>query len=290
MRNKTNVACVILNYNDAVRTKKLVERIIEYNNLNLVIVVDNNSSDDSVAILKSIQNDKYKLIKSHSNGGYGAGNNIGLDYADSVGMEYVIIANPDVIFSEECIEQMLITIKKYPNCAILGAKEICMGVSGWKYTSGLNDVLSASLLFNKLLKARYYSEKYFNDGKIKKVDLVPGCFLMVDLKKMLLIGKYDEEFFLYEEEKVLYKKSSDYGFDSLIDTSVSFEHNHIDDDNIKIIELLKGKKRLLCSKYLYLKKYRRFNSVCLFLSRVFFLYAYIEMAIYGGVLKMKKGR
>lgn len=281
------VACVILNYNDSIRTKKLVEKIIYFKNIDIIIVVDNNSNDDSLNRLKSINCDKYKLIESSKNGGYGAGNNLGLEYANLIGIDYVIIANPDVNFSELCIDQLIKTMKKNPNCAILSAKETKLGVSGWKYTSSLHDVLSASLILNKLLKSRYYAKEYFESGDVVKVDIVPGCFLMVDLEKIILIDKYDEDFFLYEEEKILCKKTIDKGFDSLIDTSVSFEHNHGIDKHINIKRMLIGKKRLLQSKYLYLKKYRKFNSLLLLASNVFFLCTYIEMFIYAILLKIK---
>ena len=46
------LSCVILNYNDAETTEKLVKQIADYNVLHQIIVVDNASTDDSLERLK----------------------------------------------------------------------------------------------------------------------------------------------------------------------------------------------------------------------------------------------
>lgn len=47
------LSCVILNYNDAETTEKLVKQIVDYNVLHQIIVVDNASTDDSLERLKN---------------------------------------------------------------------------------------------------------------------------------------------------------------------------------------------------------------------------------------------
>ena len=48
------INCVILNYNDADTTGKLVRQILEYDSLNQIVVVDNASTDDSAERLKEL--------------------------------------------------------------------------------------------------------------------------------------------------------------------------------------------------------------------------------------------
>ena len=52
------LSCVILNYNDAETTEKLVKQIADYNVLHQIIVVDNASTDDSLERLKKLEADQ----------------------------------------------------------------------------------------------------------------------------------------------------------------------------------------------------------------------------------------
>ena len=88
-----STAAVILNYNDADTTIEAVERIRDFCTIDHVIVVDNASTDDSAARIGSFlygleeerpedaEEQRYMLVISDKNGGYGYGNNIGVRYA-----------------------------------------------------------------------------------------------------------------------------------------------------------------------------------------------------------------
>lgn len=280
-------ACVIVNYNDWKRTLDLVQRIVNYNSLAYIIVVNNASTDESKEKLIAYNHPKYIYLESDKNGGYGYGNNIGIRKAHEIGSDYILIANPDVEFSDQCVEHMLHTLLCFPKCAVIGAKETYLGTYGWRYTSGLDDVLSASLILNKIFHKRYYNKKYFENKKCVSVDIIPGCFLLTRADIMIKYGMYDEDFFLYEEEKVLYKKFYDAGYISLLDLNASFEHHHIEDSKQGIKKCLITKCRLIKSKRLFLKKYRRFNNIQLKASDLFFSICIFEMLVYSILRKIR---
>ena len=103
------LSCVILNYNDAETTEKLVKQIADYNVLHQIIVVDNASTDDSLERLKKLEADqpgRLHVLSADHNGGYGSGNNLGVRYAAGQGgATHVLIANPDVVFSEQSLDR-----------------------------------------------------------------------------------------------------------------------------------------------------------------------------------------
>ena len=79
------LSCVILNYNDAETTEKLVIQNAHYDVLRQNIVVDNASTDDSLERLRKLESDanasqscKVRVISADHNGGYGSGNNLGV--------------------------------------------------------------------------------------------------------------------------------------------------------------------------------------------------------------------
>ena len=93
---------VILNYNDYFTVIDYVERIKNYKSIDKIIIVDNSSTDDSVKVLSSLVNDNISLVTVKKNGGYAAGNNVGIKYAlekfDDI--DAIIISNPDIIISD----------------------------------------------------------------------------------------------------------------------------------------------------------------------------------------------
>ncbi len=281
------VACIIVNYNDSLRTKKLVENIQFFGSIDFIIVVDNCSSDNSCSVLETIKSDKYYFIKSPRNGGYGAGNNCGARKAFDLGADYILIANPDVCFSNECVLHMEQTMADNPSCAIVGAKEVKLGTWAWRYTSAFYDVLSTSLFFNKILKKRCYPKEYFSNKDCVEADVIPGCFLLVDLTKFLEVGGYDESIFLYEEEKTLYCKFKN-RYVSIVDLCVEYEHNHVESHSYTLKSMLLGKKRLIAGRLTFLKYYRNFNSLQLLLARIFFGLTLVEMLLWNFSRKIIK--
>ena len=91
------IGCVVLNYNDYKTTTDFVLRVKEMKSIDLIVVVDNYSTDDSFHQLLSLESEKVHVIQSSKNGGYGYGNNVGIEYLKGK-VDYILIANPDVEF------------------------------------------------------------------------------------------------------------------------------------------------------------------------------------------------
>lgn len=285
MGDRLKVGCIIVNYNNYERTIKLATSICSYRAIDHIIIVDNKSTDISVDKLKEIENSKIELIISKKNVGYGAGNNLGIIKAEELGCKYIFIANPDVEFSENCISDMINKMEINDTCAIMGAKEEYLSVYAWKYMSDIPDILCSSILFNKILRNyRYYKKDYFKGSGVKQADVIPGCFFVLRTKSIKNIGYYDERFFLYEEEKVLYKKISDKGYLSLVDLDVSYEHMHIEHPKSDVSSYMRTKRHLLNSKMLFLTEYRHISNIKKNFAQLIFTYAKVEMYIYAKIL------
>lgn len=112
----TNICAVILNYNDAQTTMKLTESWKNSKVIRNIIIVDNCSTDDSWEKLGEFKEEfasdhpddpdkvQLHLFRTTENGGYGSGNQAGIDYAvQYLEPDYIIIANPDVQVSDACI-------------------------------------------------------------------------------------------------------------------------------------------------------------------------------------------
>lgn len=227
-----NLSCVILNYNDADTVGKLVRRIRDYKILGQIVIVDNASTDGSMEKLEPLRGGNVSVIRAEKNGGYGAGNNLGVRYAAEHGnAAHVLIANPDVFFSEGCLIKMLRVFRNHPDVGIVAAVMHDAGYgklrNGWRLHGFVGELLSmgpvSRRLFGRFLD---YPKSRFRGRKAAYVDAVHGSMLMVDTEKFLGCGGYDEGIFLYQEEAVLGQRMRAFGGRTALLLNCSYRHEH----------------------------------------------------------------
>ena len=222
------IGCVILNYNDSVTTLKLLNRIKDMSSINHIVIVDNKSTDDSFTRMKLYDSERVHVIQSDKNGGYGYGNNYGITYLkDNYPCDYILIANPDVIFEENIIQKM---ISEFDDKTVIvapltldshGNKQLPIA---WKVPGVKDYFLFSSIVFNKLFKPLQYSKNYFKKD-ICYVDCVQGSLFMLN-NNLIQDKLYDENIFLFFEESCIGKKFKDKGYTTKLVTNVTYIHNH----------------------------------------------------------------
>lgn len=219
-------ACIVLNYNDSVTTVKLLKRIYSFSVFSLILVVDNCSTDDSFDVLSQYADKKVKVVRSPRNGGYGFGNNFGMDYCYKLGYQYAVVTNPDVNFREETVQKLLEKIELCTTAAMIAPKQLDINkkqisMIAWKIPS----VLEACIYpwaSHKIL----YDKEYIEQNDCVEVDCVPGAFFLVNLEKMKEIGGYDENIFMYCEESLIGIKIRNAGFKTVLLSSDYYIHEH----------------------------------------------------------------
>lgn len=283
MQGKTG--CVILNYNDADTTQSLIEKIKDYSSINNIVIVDNESTDDSFQRLLTLANEKIYVIKSEKNGGYGYGNNIGVEYAYTIlRCEFVLIANPDVIFANDTIKNMVDYMSMNEFVGVIAPRQldICGNVIrdvAWKIPTIFQYIVSSEYFIGKYSLQFHYSPTYFSEKKPYIVDAVPGSFLLVRGEAFHKSGGYDPEMFLYCEETTLGQKMKNLHYLTVLLNNEEYVHHHSVSINKSIKGLYKQRKILLNSRYVFLKKYLHANIFQLFWARFFFAISSAENVI-----------
>ncbi|MGO4961206.1 glycosyltransferase [Jeotgalibaca porci] len=226
------ISCVILNYNDYETTTKLINEIQDYSSLDSIVVIDNLSTDESFSKLLELRNSKVHVLQTDRNGGYGYGNNFGIKYAySSLSSDFVLIANPDVHFTNKTVEQMAGFLEGNPNYAIVAPRALTPELKNqkliaWKIQKKWDYLLSSSMIYLKYFSNKYYPEKYFLHKDAVDVDVVPGSLLMVVGKYMHQYGMYDEENFLYSEEEMLALKFMEKSLKTRLLLNTTYIHEH----------------------------------------------------------------
>lgn len=286
---KASVSCIILNYNDADTTIRLIDHSQNFDVFDKLIVVDNKSTDDSRERLLPYANDHVHVISSDKNGGYGYGNNVGLKYArDILQSEFCVIANPDVLFENEAVAALLNFIENNDSCAIAAcAQKGGARFSAWKETGLWGDLVFNSILLNRLFQPRYYPASFF-DQDVCNVYAVSGCFFMARLDALFDIGLYDEEFFLYEEEKCIAHKLKEKGWQTFLLTKYDYVHDH----SVSIGKSIKGyghaKKIVLESNLKYLRKYRAISEAAIKCIKPYYGLCVLESALWDFIRSKTK--
>lgn len=307
------INCVILNYNDADTVLGLVEEIRGYQALDQIVIVDNASTDDSwERLTRLLEHDseetqeicveedektqqmcagKIQLLRAGKNGGYGAGNNLGVRYAvKKNNADYVLIANPDVKFTESCVKALAGTLKCHPELAAVAAlmEDSSFGdtKNGWKLHGFWGELFSMGPVCRRVLKPWLnYPKQYFQGKKAVYVDAVHGSMLMVDGKKFLEAGGYDEGIFLYQEEAVLAKRFQRFGYRTALLLTQTYRHEH----SVSISKSFKGQmdrqKLRNASVLYYLKTYLNIGPVREMIAKAWFAGLAAEIWLAGALGK-----
>ena len=147
-----------------------------------IIVVDNASDDDSVEFVEKDFPD-VKLLKNKTNLGFAKANNIGISQSSG---RYICFVNSDIIVLNNCIENMISFMDDHLKVGLAGQRilnpDLSLQCSCRHFPSIWNN-LCQTLGLNKLFpKSEFFSEpfmKYWAHDKVRKVDVISGCFWMV---------------------------------------------------------------------------------------------------------------
>lgn len=158
-----------------------------------VIVIDNNSSDDTVLKIRS-SFPGVIIIENRENRGFGAANNQGLELANG---EYVLFLNPDTILPSKSVRLMLAFLKNHPSAGIVGPEQ--KGEDG-KIIFNFSRYTFRGLLEYGVEKFAPNSNLCFGLRKPYKVRFLNGGCWMIRRKALISVGGYDGRLFLYGEE------------------------------------------------------------------------------------------
>jgi GT2 family glycosyltransferase len=276
---------LVLNYNDSATTAAFVNTVKDFSNVEHVLIVDNKSTDRSVQKLNALLSSKVILLESDHNGGYGAGNNLGIRYLNSCyKSQFVLLANPDVFVDEKTIlrlEDFLRHNSDYTIAApfMMDSYGKKMKNTAFRIPSKWEYIASLDILFSKYIKSFVYPNILNENSEIKRVDALTGSLFMMNVADMLEYGMYDENVFLYCEELILGKKLAKAGKKAALLVNETFVHHHSVSVDKAFGKSLTKHKLYLKSKLYVLKNYYNANFFERLMAFVLTKISLIEVAL-----------
>lgn len=191
------VFIILLNYNgykDTLEAVKSLEKI-SYENYKIVIV-DNNSTDNSYNILKEKLGEKHYIVQSGKNGGFAFGNNIGIKFALDNDADYVLLINNDTTVKEDFLDILVSTIEKKENIG-LATGLILNYYDKDKIWFGGGDIN-----WNKFFGMHIDENKSIKEVSLKEgeITFATGCLMLIKSETLKSIGLLSEEYFMYYED------------------------------------------------------------------------------------------
>ena len=212
-----DIGIVIVNWNTCAHLQRCLETVCASQGdfEKRVVVVDNNSSDASAAMVASLY-PQVELIVNAANVGYPRGNNIGLrhlgfhaagDVRDDA-PDYALLLNPDTELPPDALARMLCFMESRPDVGVAGPKLVLMDGSldkacrrgfptplvSFYHFAGL------SRLFPKSQRFGRYNMSYADEDQDIEVDSVVGAFMLLRRAAIDRAGLLDESFFMYGED------------------------------------------------------------------------------------------
>jgi GT2 family glycosyltransferase len=179
---------IIVTYNGLSWIKKCITSISDKYS---VIIVDNNSSDDTVSYIENFH-PNIILVKQTLNLGFGAANNIGISLALKQGADFIFLLNQDAYLFPKTIEVLLEISKKHPEYGILSP--IHLNGKG----DGLDSNFSNYIKINNDLLFDALRNKYSKN--IYEVPFVNAAAWLLTRTVIEKIGGFDPIFFHYGED------------------------------------------------------------------------------------------
>jgi len=184
---KNNLTIIIVSFNSG---KVILNNLSELINSNLcnVIIVDNASTDGSQVLLKKLF-PFVKVFELSENIGYGRAANVALK---KINTDYGLLINPDVALTKN------------------GLKEV--------FESVLSSSKSAAI-FSPAVR----EEEFLKKGNIF-VEYLIGAFLLFRMDALKQAGYFEENIFLFYEEKDLEARLFEHGYKLVLQSDIYVRH------------------------------------------------------------------
>jgi GT2 family glycosyltransferase len=168
-----------------------------------VIVIDNASRDASAEMVAA-DFPAIHLIRSDSNLGFAAANNLGFQAAHG---RYIVLLNPDTQLGSGVLQTAISHMDANPSAGLAGGRLIDrdghLQPSARVFPSLLNEFLVLSGLAARFPASRLlgrFDRTWADPMQAAEVDWVPGAFTIIRHDALHSVGPFDERYFLYYEE------------------------------------------------------------------------------------------
>lgn len=175
-----------------------------------IVVLDNASTDGSADVVQ----DPVRLVPLAENLGYGGALNAVLrtlirpgDHSRSNVADYFLLLNNDILVEPETVSR-LVELAREKGPGIYGPKVLLQGRPG-RLDAAWGRITWSHVLASFAGKGARDGERY---DRVRRVQLLLGCALLVHPRVFQDVGFFDEDYFMYHEEVDLLFRAGQRGY------------------------------------------------------------------------------
>lgn len=200
-----NILSSIVLYKTSLGQLDTIINCVVKSNIDKLFLIDNSPTNELEKHIHSYNSEKLVYIFNNANLGYGAAHNIAIRKAMEANATYHVVLNPDIIFEENVISQIVDYMDKHLDVGQLLPKVV--------YPNGDLQYLCkliptpVDLIFKRFLPSKWiekrihkYQLRFTGYDKIMNIPYLSGCFMFFRVSALKDIGLFDERFFMYPED------------------------------------------------------------------------------------------
>jgi hypothetical protein len=197
-----DLSCLVVNWNTRQALLELLRSIsAAVGSLTTErVVIDNASSDDSVAAVRAAF-PEVAVIESPENLGYTGATNRGLAASSA---PFVLLLNADVRLLSGAVEEAAAYLSAHPDVGAVGLAlrdpDGCHQASHARFPTLRSELLIATGLGRRLLNPYFPGEREPQRTEPREVDWITGCLMLIRREAIDEVGGMDESFWMYSED------------------------------------------------------------------------------------------
>lgn len=254
MQEKLSI--IIISYNSKEYVIDCIKSIIYtcFDFVPEIIIVDNNSTDDSVETISKLFPD-VKIIENTRNLGYAKAINIGANKATG---DVLILSNADVIYRKDSIQELVKYISNNDNAAVCGPQQVFPNGQfqrSFGYFPSIKRALFDVTGITKLKQNKKKKQFALKASKPYFVEYIDGAILCIKKNNFNSLNGFDEDYFFYSEEADFCYRANNTGRNCVIvPSSIVVHHRGGSQENKGMSQ--KGIQMLINSEELFLSKHK----------------------------------
>lgn len=253
MEELPELSIVIVNWNTRALTLECLRSVFaETRDVRFEVIVVDNGSHDGSADAIAHEFPAVRLIAENFNHGFARANNLASERARG---ELLLLLNSDTVVLDRAIDRLMAFARACPAAKIWGGRTVFADgslnlgsawgrLTGWSafcYAAGLSSLLEHSELFDP------EALRSWDRSNEREVDIVSGCFFLIERSLWNALGGFDPAFFMYGEEAELCARARKLGARPRVSPSATIIHHgggSAIDAHSTLTSLFRGKIRL----------------------------------------------
>ena len=208
------LSIIFVNWNAGALLSQAVDTIVAYHpSIEYeIVVVDNASTDDSIAQLRSgtagktlEQQGRLRIIQNDQNRGFGAANNQAFKATNS---PLVLVLNPDTQVTAGSIDRLIETVRSDSRVGATGPRILnpdgSLQISVWRNPPAAWEIFLSSLKLYLMLPRRFRGELllggHWEHNHKRTVPMLGGAAILVRREVIETVGGFDERYHMYGED------------------------------------------------------------------------------------------